>query len=149
MGFLARVGLSALALWVTSLLIPGRFHVLSNGSWLGLIVSLLLVALVLTLVNSIIRPFVKLLSLPLYLLTFGLFSLVVNALMLWLTSRLATGLFLGSNVGLNITGGAGGYIWAAIVLSIVQTVIGLFTRDRSRVDRTRVERRESVGYVER
>jgi len=146
MGFLARVAFSALALWVTSLLIPGRFHVLNNGSWLGLIVSLLIVALVLTLVNSIIRPFVKLLSLPLYLLTFGLFSLAVNGMMLWLTSRLATGYFLGSNVGLNITGGFWSYIWAAIVLSIVQTVIGWFTRNKRPVQ---VERAPERGYIER
>ena len=68
---------------------------LLDGIWIGgdsdtkRALTLLVVAAIFGLVNAFVRPIVMLLSLPFYLLTLGLFFLVVNALMLWLTSWLA------------------------------------------------------------
>ncbi|MET9801901.1 phage holin family protein [Streptomyces sp. NPDC006368] len=60
--------------------------------------TLVLVALVFGVVNALVKPVVKLLTLPLFILTLGLFTLVVNALMLLLTSWLADKLDLGFHV---------------------------------------------------
>ena len=98
----------------------------SDGSTLGILTTALTVGLLLTLVNMIIRPIVKFFSMPLYFLSFGLFSFVVNALMLWIASALSTQLHGGIG-GLYIDGGFGTFFWAALVLSAVQTVISWFT----------------------
>lgn len=60
--------------------------------------TLVLVALIFGLVNVVVKPLVKLFSLPLLLLTLGLFTLVINALMLWLTSWLADAVDLSFHV---------------------------------------------------
>ena len=81
--------------------------------------AILIAALALGLVNTFIKPIVKLLTLPINLLTFGLFGLVVNALMLWLVSSLVPGF---------IVSGFGAAFWGAIILSIVSGVVGWIIR---------------------
>jgi putative membrane protein len=77
-GFLVRWAIGALALWVASAIVPGmEIHGVSN---------FLLAALLLGLVNAIVRPIVLVLTLPLTIITLGLFLLVVNALMLKIVS---------------------------------------------------------------
>lgn len=83
MHFLLRWLVTAVALALAIRLIPGLSFPADN--WGGLAV----LALVLGLVNAIIRPVVKLISLPLTILTLGLFTLVINALMLWLAAWLS------------------------------------------------------------
>lgn len=73
--------------------------------------SALVAVLVLSLLNMTIRPILKLLTLPLTCLTFGLFSLVINALMMWGTAQVVTGFAVGS-------------FWNAIVLSILYAIAG-------------------------
>jgi putative membrane protein len=82
---------TAAALWLAARLVPGISH---TGSALALFG----VAAVFGVINSIVAPVVKLLSLPVILLTLGLFALVINALMLGLTSWVAGGLGLGFHV---------------------------------------------------
>ena len=91
----------------------------------GDIVGLLIVAIIFGLVNAFIRPIVKLLTLPLSIITLGLFSLVINALMLLLTALLTDGLAI-----------QGGFLeqffWAlvgGVVISIVSTVLNWFLPD--------------------
>lgn len=129
MNFVTRVVISALAVWITTLL-SGHVRLAHDGSLLGIVLSALLIGLVLTLVNMIFRPVVKVLSFPLYILTFGLFSLVVNALMLWLVAAISRNLF--SYVGLDIAGGVSSYIWVALILAIVQAVLSWFAPKKSR-----------------
>jgi putative membrane protein len=78
MGFLVRTFITAFALWVATELVP--------GIWVRDLFSLVLAALVFGLVNAFVRPVLVLLSLPLTIVTLGLFLLVVNAVMLWLTA---------------------------------------------------------------
>ena len=78
MYFLLRLLINAAALWVAIRLLDGIDH---RGSWW----SLLVVALVFGALNASVRPLLKLLSLPLLVLTLGLFIFVINALMLLLT----------------------------------------------------------------
>lgn len=89
MKFLIRVIVSALALWVATLIVPGlNFEPQATPG--EVVLTVLVVAVFFTLVNMLIRPIVVMLALPLYLLTLGLFSLVVNALMLLLTGWISS-----------------------------------------------------------
>lgn len=83
MGFWARTFITAFALWAATQLVPG-VHV--SGLF-----GLLLAALVFGLVNAVVRPPAWLLTLPLTVITFGLFLLVLNAAMLGLTALVLPG----------------------------------------------------------
>jgi putative membrane protein len=103
--FLAHWGVTALALWLTSFI----FHGISFSSKKSLLIS----ALLLGLVNAVIRPVVIILTIPLTLITFGLFLLVINAVMMMLVSALVP--------GFRISG-----FWTAFFASIVVTLISIF-----------------------
>lgn len=80
--------LSALSIIISAYLIPG---VVVASLWTALIISL-----VLGLLNLVVKPILLLLTLPVNLLTLGLFSFVINALMVWLTSTIVKGFTVGS-----------------------------------------------------
>jgi putative membrane protein len=85
-GFLVRMAISALGLWLASAIVPGMAI---EGTW-----TLLLAALLLGIVNAVVRPVVLLLTLPITVLTLGLFLLVINAAMLGLVAALLDGFAL-------------------------------------------------------
>jgi putative membrane protein len=91
MRMLVRFLINAAALWVATQIVPGVRH---TGPW----TSLLLVALVFGVLNIIVRPILKMMTCPLILLTLGLFTFIINALMLWLTSAVSSSLGLGFHV---------------------------------------------------
>jgi len=126
---IVRILVTALALWLTSLLVPNHLEILGGDSVGTRILAVVIVAVVYSLVSMIVKPVVNLLSLPLYVLTLGLFILVVNALMLWLTTWL-TGRELFGEFGLQVHGGFWWYVWIALILAVLQTVIGLFAPKR-------------------
>lgn len=82
MTILLRLAINAVALWCAARFIDGISY---SGSWPGLVG----LALVFGIVNTFIRPVLRLLSFPITLLTLGLFTLIINALMLWLTAGIA------------------------------------------------------------
>ncbi|MDH6545011.1 phage holin family protein [Streptomyces lavendulae] len=111
--FVVKTLANAAALAVAVWLLAGI--TLDDGSTLARrALSLILVALVFGLVNLIVKPVVKLLSLPLFVLTLGLFTLVVNALMLLLTSWLADLL----NLSFHVDG-----FWTAVVGGLIISVV--------------------------
>jgi len=115
---LIRWGIIALAVWVTSLIIPGM-------DIRGGIQGILMVSLVFGLINAIIKPIVKLLTCPLALLTLGLFTFVVNTLMLMLTA-----FFLPQY--LNLSGSFHGFLTAfiaSILISIVTAIMNPLVSD--------------------
>ena len=83
------------------------------------------VALVFGFVNAFIRPVAKILAFPLIIITLGLFSIVINALMLWLTSGLSAAFGFGFHVR-----GFWAAVLGAIVVSIVSTVIAMMLDER-------------------
>ncbi|MBT2466394.1 phage holin family protein [Streptomyces sp. ISL-66] len=89
-------------------------------------VTLVLVALIFGLVNFIVKPVVKLLSLPLFVLTLGLFTLVVNALMLLLTSWLAEQFDLSFHVD-----GFWTAVLGALIISIVSWAVNMALPDKN------------------
>ena len=125
MNLLVRILVTALALWLTSLILPNHLEILGGDSPATRILAILVVAAVYSLVSMIVKPIVNILSLPLYVLTLGLFILVVNALMLWLTTWL-TGLNIFGEWGLEVHGGFWWYVWIALILAVLQTIIGVF-----------------------
>lgn len=114
MHFLLRLLINAAALWVAIRLVPGIDY---QGHWF----SLLVVALVFGVLNASVRPMLKLLTFPLLILTLGLFTFVINALMLWLTAWVS-GLL---NLGFYVSG-----FWSAflggLVVSIVSLLLSMF-----------------------
>ena len=102
--FLTHWGITALSLWLTSFI----FHGISFANKKSLFVS----ALLLGLANAVIRPIIVILTIPLTLVTFGIFLLVINALMMLLVSALVP--------GFRISG-----FWTAFFASIVVTLLSL------------------------
>jgi putative membrane protein len=117
MPFLIRLLVNAAALWVATRLVPGV-------SYDGGILPFLGVALVFGVVNAILRPVLKLLTLPLIIVTLGFFALVVNGLMLWLTSSLSASLGLGFHVS-----GFWPAFFGALVVSLVSLILSLLIRE--------------------
>jgi putative membrane protein len=109
--------INAVALYVAAELVPG-IH--TDGGWQVLAVM----ALIFGLVNALIRPILKLLTCPLIMLTLGLFTLVINALMLQLASWLGRQLGLGFYVA-----GFWPAFWGALVISVVSFVLTMLIGD--------------------
>jgi putative membrane protein len=120
--FLIRLLVTAAALWVATRIVPGV-------TYEGGVLPFVVVALIFGAINATLRPLTKLLTCPLILLTLGLFALVVNGLMLWLTSSLATALGLGFHVS-----GFWAAFWGALVVSIVSTLLSMTVRVGDAVD---------------
>ncbi len=78
--FILRWAINAIALYLAVLILPGRIDLTSG------LVSILWLALIFGLVNALFRPLINLLTCPLIILTLGLFTLVINTFMFWLTS---------------------------------------------------------------
>lgn len=113
MGFLIKIIGVAASLWVAVWIVDGFEF---SGTWW----QFLIVALILGVANAVVKPVLKLFSLPLILVTFGLFLLVVNAIVLALVVALSGALDLGLT--------SDGFFWetflASIVVSIVSWIIG-------------------------
>ncbi len=120
MKLLIRWLIAALALFLAAWIVPG-IRVAPNAWWVYAVM-----AVVLGLVNALIRPVLKLLSCGLIVLTFGLFSLVINALTLWLSSYIAVHWF---HVDFYVRG-----FWAAflgaLVVSVASLILHALFRDK-------------------
>lgn len=107
--FLLHWALTAFALWVASHVFKGmRFSSTS---------ALVVAALLLGLANAVVRPLLVLLTLPLTVLTFGIFLLVINALMLLLVAKLVEGFTIS---------GFWTAFWASIFMAVLSFVLGAF-----------------------
>ena len=127
MAFLVRAALTGFALWIVTFVVSGIDFV-GGDTTLQRVGIILVVAVVFGLVNAIIKPIVQLISIPLYILTLGLFHVVINALMLWITSWITENT---THWGLYIDDFWWTAIWAAIVLSIVSWALSLIVRTPS------------------
>jgi putative membrane protein len=128
MRFVLRVLVNGFAIWLATLLLPG-ITVVGGDTTLERLGVLAVVALVFGLVNAVVKPVVKLLAFPLYIITLGLFSLVVNALMLMLTGWVTEFTTWGLRVD-----GFGTAVIGALVISVVSLVLGVFVRKSDRKD---------------
>ena len=121
--FLLRLVICAVALWVTTAVVSGVTVQPYADDTLAYVVTFLVSALVFTVVNAIVGRVVRILAFPLYILTLGLLSLIVNGLLLILAAALTQPLGFGITVE--------GFWWGvlgALVLGIVNWVLGLIVR---------------------
>ena len=123
-GLLVRWLVNALALAVASSIVPG-IH--AEG-----VMPTMIAALVLGILNAIVRPILLLLTLPINLLTLGLFTFVVNGIMLLMTGSLVKGFTVD---------GLGAAILGSLVLSIVSFLLNVFITDGGNVGHIHVEYR--------
>jgi putative membrane protein len=115
MKLLLKLLINAAALWLAARYVPGI-------GYSGTLPSLLIVALIFGAVNVFIKPVLKLLSFPIRLLTLGLFTLVINAGMLYLTGMLAR------DMGFSVSGFRAAFV-GALLVSIVSAVLGVLIPD--------------------
>jgi putative membrane protein len=124
-GLVFRWVLTAFSLWLTSQLVSG-IQLTGMG-------SVFVAALVLGVLNAFLRPLMLFITFPINLLTLGLFTFVINGLMLWLTSEVVK--------GFEVRG-----FWSAVVgallLSIISFLLNVFVSDSGRVRYIHVERIE-------
>jgi len=119
MKLLIRWVIASLALFVAAWLVPG-ITVDGNG-W----VIYALMAIVLGLVNAIVRPLLKLMTCPLILLTLGLFVLIINGLTLWLASAIAVNWF---HVGFYVDGFWSSFL-GALIVSIITIILSALLKE--------------------
>jgi putative membrane protein len=117
MRFLIRLLINAAALWIATRIVPG----ITASSEIS---TFLLVALVFGLLNALVGPLLRLLTCPLMILTLGLFTFVINAVILLLTSAVAGRFGLGFHVA-----GFWAAFWGALVVSIVSVLLSIFVRE--------------------
>ncbi|MBE0681859.1 MAG: phage holin family protein [Anaerolineales bacterium] len=108
--FLIRWAINAVALYVAVLVVPGIDYI---GEWTGI----LWLALIFGLLNALVRPLLKFLTCPLIILTLGLFTFVINTVLLMLTSN------IGQSFGISFT--VDGF-WQALLGSIVISLVSIF-----------------------
>ena len=119
MKLLFRWAITALALFVAAWLVPGI--TVDGKGW----VLYAVMAVILGLVNAIIRPLLKFMTCPLILLTLGLFTFVINALTLWLASWIAVNWF---DVWFRVEG-FWPALWGGLIVSIVSVVLSSSRQD--------------------
>lgn len=119
MFLLLRLLINAGALWAATLLVPGISFVGDTGRFL-------VVALVFGLLNALVRPILLLLSLPLLILTLGLFTFVLNAFILMMLGSLSEGIGLGFHVNGFLPAFVG-----ALIVTIVSFVLSMFVKPSS------------------
>jgi len=125
-----RVIVNALALWIASWILPGldistsattgavaNSGVTQGTDTIGIILAYLFIGLIFGLVNALVKPLVSLLSLPITILTLGLFTIVINAAMLYVTS------WLSSYTPVHFT--IDSFFWTAVLAAIIVTVVSL------------------------
>ena len=129
MRFIVKVIVVAFALWLTTFIVSGIRVVPYEDTTLATVLTYLLVALIFGFVNAIVGTFVRVIAFPLYVLTLGLISFIVNGLLLllvsWISSLLGFGLVID------------GFWWGvlgALVLGLISWLIGLIVRPSSKRD---------------
>jgi putative membrane protein len=128
--FIMRVIINGLALWIASWLLPGldisttatteavaKTGVSQGTDAAGIVLAYLFIGLIFGLVNAFVRPVVSFLSLPITILTLGLFTVVINAAMLYLTS------WISGYTPVHFT--IDSFFWTAVLAAIIITVISL------------------------
>ncbi len=118
--FILRWAINTVAIFLAIRFVPG---ISLQSSW----VSVIWLALIFGLVNAFLRPLLKLLTCPLIILTLGLFTLVINTFLFWLTGQI--GQFLGISITIN-------GLWPAflggLVVSIVSVILTVILKDELR-----------------
>ena len=120
MNFLVRLLINAIALWLATRLVDGI-------SFDGEMIFLLLVALIFGVVNAIVKPILIFLTFPFLIVTLGLFLLVLNGAMVWLTGAISDA----ADLGFHVTGFRAAFL-GGLVVSVVSFLLSLMVGGDSR-----------------
>ena len=125
MRFIVRVVINAFAIWVVTLIpdLQVRVTPFAPGETLQLVLTLLLVAAIFAIVNTVIGTVVKIIAFPLYILTLGLISLIINGFLLWLTAWVTSWFGFGLSVGDFWWG-----VLAALIIAVINGIFGIILR---------------------
>lgn len=131
MRFIVRVVVNAFAIWVVTLIPALQVSVtpFAPGETLQLVLTLLLVAAIFAIVNTVIGTVIKIIAFPLYILTLGLISLVINGFLLWLTAWVTSWFGFGLSVGDFWWG-----VLAALLIAIINGIFGIILRPQRQRD---------------
>ncbi len=110
LGAIVRLIITAISVLVAANVLPGRLEIRDLG-------SVLVFAFVLGVLNALVRPVLLLLTLPLNILTLGLFTLVINAIVFWLAAQFPLGVYVSGFVSAFL---------AALVVSVVSFILSRF-----------------------
>ena len=116
-GFLIKTVVNGIALWVAALAVTGISLGEEAPELSTRLFTIALVALVFGVINAFVKPVAKCLAFPAILLTLGLFTLIVNAAMLWLTS------WFSQQVGLDFS--VDNFFWTSVIGGIVITLVSM------------------------
>jgi putative membrane protein len=119
MKLLVRWVITALALFAAAWLVPGI--VVESNAW----TVYAAMAVILGLVNAVVRPLLKLLTCPLIILTLGIFVLVINGFTLWLSSQVAQSWF---NVGYYVDGFGAAFL-GGLIVSVVSVILSALVKE--------------------
>lgn len=116
--FAIKVGVNAVAIWVATLVVSGIE--VGGGPGEGLpeqVFTFVVIGVLFGIVNAVIKPLVRVLAFPLYVLTLGLFTFIVNALMLQITSWVAEATPLTFHID--------DFFWTAVLAAVVVTLVSM------------------------
>ena len=116
-GFLIKTVVNGIALWVAALAVQGISLGEEAPELSTRLLTILLVALVFGVINAVVKPIAKFLAFPAIVMTLGLFTLIVNAAMLWLTS------WFSGQVGLDFS--VDNFFWTSVIGGIVITLVSM------------------------
>ncbi|MBI3627303.1 MAG: phage holin family protein [Candidatus Sungbacteria bacterium] len=116
--FLVKVAINAGALWFSAYLLSG-FHILSHTFSAGLNIllyyqTLVVAGFVLAVLNTILRPVLKIISFPLVIISFGLFNIIINAIILWVLAWLIPEISID---------GLTAWVGSTLIVGIINTVL--------------------------
>lgn len=114
--FLLHIIANALAVLTAEWLVPGVIYKYE-------FISLLEIALILSLANAFVKPVIKLLAWPLIILTLGLFTLLINILIIWLVDLLVPAITI---TGLNA------YVWTMLIAAVFNFIVSLATKEKNK-----------------
>ena len=118
--FILRLAINAIALYLAVLILPERIDLRSG------LVSILWLALIFGLINALVRPLIQILTCPLIMLTLGLFTLVINTFLFWLTSVI--GHWFGIEMVINDPVWWNAFL-GGLIVSVVSVVMTLILKD--------------------
>jgi len=118
MRFIAQILVNALAIFLADYLLPGFIFE-------GDILTLIIAGLILGLINVFIRPILRLISVPLIILSLGLFIIIINIVLLWFLEYLIADL---------VITGLWSYFWGVLIISAVNIVFGTGKKKRRKME---------------
>ena len=121
--FILRLLINAIALYLAVLILPERLELMSG------MISIIWLALIFGIVNALFRPLLKFLTCPLIVLTLGLFTLVINTFLFWLTSVIGRSFGIALNISDPVWWNA---FLGGLIVSIVSVIMTLILKDELR-----------------